>query len=153
MLVRGNYHPRILPPGMADRKGAGAAGRPTKPAVVVMFVFKVPAANHRSFDDWAARYDRYKEGLGIDSEHFITLPLPQGAFDGWRGLETAVGTPVEGETWVVIERYKSRELRTEFLNSRDEPERVKFFAELQRITAPGDQIMNEHYPKGWKGYR
>ncbi len=128
-----------------------AASRP-KPALLVIFVFKVPASKHQRFDDWASRFDQYKERLGIESEHYLTLPLPDGVFEGWRGLEKATGTPASEETWIVLERYASRELRTTYLDSTG-AERERFFAELHSLTGPGEQIMNEYYPKGWEGYR
>lgn len=123
-----------------------------KPALLVIFIFKVPRSNHQRFVDWASKFDGYKEQLGIESQHYLTLPLPVGVFEGWRGLEKATGTPRDDETWIVLERYPTRELRTTYLDS-TEAERERFFAELRSLTSPGEQIMNEYYPEGWEGYR
>jgi hypothetical protein len=124
-----------------------------RPALLVVFVVKVPASRHAAFRDWATRFDRYKAGLGIESEHFVTLPLPPGVSDGWRGLENAVGTSEGEETWVIIERFATREQRTRYLETREEPERVRYFEELHRLASDGEQVMNEQYPEGWEGFR
>lgn len=118
-----------------------------------MFVLKIPKSKHAAFVDWANRFDRYKEALGIESEHYLTHPLPEGIFEGWRGLEKPIAAAGGEETWILLERYKSRELRTSYLDTMDDPKRVTLFEEMHSLTVGGDQIMNEFYPEGWAGYR
>ncbi len=118
-----------------------------------MFVLKIPRSKHAAFVDWADRFDRYKEALGIESEHYLTHPLPEGIFEGWRGLEKPIGAAAGVETWILLERYKSRGLRTRYLNTRDDPKRVALFDEMRSLTVGRDQIMNEFFPRGWAGFR
>jgi hypothetical protein len=138
---------------MAIRNTMDVSGPGAKQEVLVIFVLKVPARKHNAFQDWATRFGKYKDKFGIVSEHYVTCPLPEGVFTDWRGLESAVGTAVEDETWIVIERFRSKEMRTDYLNLENDPERVTLFAELKTLTSSGQQIMNEYFPDNWKGFR
>lgn len=121
--------------------------------VSVMFIFKVLSKNHARFSDWITRFEKYKDNIGIRSEHYIVFPLPKGKFNGWRGVEEAIESAEDEEVWVTLEHFTSRKQRTEYLETMGDPERKKILGEMPDLVAPNIQIMNELFTDSWGGYR
>ncbi len=122
-------------------------------AVSVMFVFKVPTRNHGAFLKCNEDFEKYKKDSGIASEHYIVYPLPKGKFDGWRGVEEAIESEEDEETWVLFEHYPSRALRTKYLSLVNDPDHSRHFKKLTDLASNKTQIMNELFVDSWEGYR